>query len=69
MRLENPVYIARNHLVEEALTAASEEGDLRQFDRLLAIVKAPFDSREGAESYAKPAPREVTARYRTFCGT
>ncbi|MGE2712926.1 protein adenylyltransferase SelO [Mycolicibacterium litorale] len=63
----NPVYIPRNHLVEEALTAAAG-GDLAPFDRLLSAVTGPFDERPGLQRYAEPAPEEF-GRYRTFCGT
>jgi serine/tyrosine/threonine adenylyltransferase len=63
----NPVYIARNHLVEEALSAATE-GDLAPFSRLLAVVTEPFDERPGLERYAEPAPEDFGS-YRTFCGT
>ena len=69
MHRANPLYIPRNHRVEEALAAASEHGDLAPFDRLLEVITHPFDERPGGERYAEPAPREVTARYRTFCGT
>jgi serine/tyrosine/threonine adenylyltransferase len=65
----NPIYIPRNHRVEEALTAASERSDLKPFDQLLAAIAQPFAERSGFEHHAEPAPREVTARYRTFCGT
>jgi serine/tyrosine/threonine adenylyltransferase len=63
----NPIYIPRNHLVEEALTAATA-GDLGPFERLLAAVTAPFDERPGLDQYAGPAPEDFGA-YRTFCGT
>ncbi|TYP88901.1 uncharacterized protein YdiU (UPF0061 family) [Blastococcus xanthinilyticus] len=63
----NPVYIPRNHLVEEALDAATE-GDLAPLERLLAAVAAPYDERPGLERYAAPAPQDFGA-YRTFCGT
>ncbi len=63
----NPVYIPRNHLVEEALTAATA-GDLDPLTRLLAAVTAPYDERPGLERYAEPAPEDFGA-YRTFCGT
>jgi uncharacterized protein YdiU (UPF0061 family) len=69
MQRVNPVYIARNHRVEDALAAASEHGDMAPFEALLAVVTHPFDERPGWERYAEPAPREVTARYQTFCGT
>jgi uncharacterized protein YdiU (UPF0061 family) len=63
----NPVYIPRNHLVEEALAAATG-GDLVPLSRLLAAVTAPYDERPGFERYAAPAPEDFGA-YRTFCGT
>ncbi|MCV7282080.1 YdiU family protein [Mycolicibacterium flavescens] len=63
----NPVYIPRNHLVEEALTAATA-GDLQPLHRLLEAVTAPYDERPGFERYAEPAPEDF-GKYRTFCGT
>lgn len=63
----NPLYIPRNHLVEEALTAASG-GDLDPVHRLVAAVTAPYDERPGLERYAAAAPPDFGA-YRTFCGT
>jgi uncharacterized protein YdiU (UPF0061 family) len=63
----NPVYIPRNHLVEEAL-AAGGEGDLDPLDKLLGAVSRPFEERPGLERYAEPAPVDFGS-YRTFCGT
>jgi uncharacterized protein YdiU (UPF0061 family) len=63
----NPIYIPRNHLVEEALTAATA-GDLAPLARLLDAVTAPYDERLGLERYASPAPEDFGA-YQTFCGT
>ncbi len=63
----NPVYIPRNHLVEEALAAGSE-GDLEPLTRLLAAVARPYHERPGLERYAAPAPHEF-GPYQTFCGT
>jgi len=63
----NPVYVPRNHLVEQALTAATE-GDLEPLEGLLDAVAAPYDERPGLERYAAPAPDDFGA-YRTFCGT
>ncbi|MGE5450721.1 MAG: protein adenylyltransferase SelO [Acidobacteriota bacterium] len=69
MRQVNPWVIPRNHQVEAALTAASDEDDLEPFHRLLAAVSAPYDEGPDQAGYAQPAPAAVTARYRTFCGT
>jgi len=63
----NPVYIPRNHLVEQALAAATE-GDLDPLQRLLDAVVTPYDQRPGLEPYAAPGPEDFGA-YRTFCGT
>ncbi|TQN42829.1 uncharacterized protein YdiU (UPF0061 family) [Blastococcus colisei] len=63
----NPVYIPRNHLVEESLDAATG-GDLDPLGRLLDAVSAPYDERPGLERYAAPAPQDFGV-YRTFCGT
>ncbi|MEJ1112844.1 YdiU family protein [Paenarthrobacter sp. CCNWLY172] len=63
----NPVYIPRNHLVEEALAAATE-GEMGPVERLLTAVSDPWTERPGLEEYALPAP-ESFGPYRTFCGT
>ena len=51
----NPVYVPRNHQVEDALAAATA-GDLGPFERLVDVVTRPFDERPGLEAYAAPAP-------------
>ncbi|MGV0813926.1 protein adenylyltransferase SelO [Mycolicibacterium boenickei] len=63
----NPVYIPRNHLVEEALQGAGD-GDLAPFEHLMRALAAPYDERPGLERYAAPAPDDF-GPYRTFCGT
>ncbi len=63
----NPVYIPRNHLVEEALDAATA-GNLDPLERVLDAVTTPFNERPGFERYAAEAPEGFGA-YRTFCGT
>jgi len=69
MRCVNPIVIARNHRVEEALAAASADGNLEPFERLLDAVRQPYDEAPERAQFAEPAPAEVTAGYRTFCGT
>ncbi|MGB5796483.1 MAG: YdiU family protein [Mycolicibacter algericus] len=63
----NPVYIPRNHLVEQALTAAMRD-DLVPVRKLLEVLGEPYDERDGLADYAAPAPPEF-GDYRTFCGT
>ncbi len=69
MRSVNPIYIPRNHLVEEALAAATDNADLEPFERLLAVLTHPYEERPELASYAQPAPGKFTDRYKTFCGT
>ncbi|QOT22820.1 YdiU family protein [Paenarthrobacter sp. YJN-D] len=63
----NPVYIPRNHLVEEALAAATN-GDTGPTAKLLEALGSPYSERPGLEKFAAPAP-ESFGPYRTFCGT
>ncbi|UUX96167.1 YdiU family protein [Aquabacterium sp. J223] len=68
MRQVNPAVIPRNHQVEAALAAATDD-DLAPFERLLAALKRPFDGTADQADYMAPAPADVTAGYQTFCGT
>ena len=63
----NPIYIPRNHKVEESLAAAVNQ-DMRPFTKLLEVVIQPFDEVAGNEDYTEPAPT-TNRRYQTFCGT
>ncbi|MFZ4810503.1 MAG: protein adenylyltransferase SelO [Ilumatobacteraceae bacterium] len=67
MDAANPAYIPRNHLVEEALAAATA-GDLDPMHRLLDALAQPFTERPGLERYAEPS-LDTSGRYQTFCGT
>lgn len=67
LRLVNPVFIPRNHLVEAALLAA-HSNDYEPFDRLFKAVTNPFDESAATTEYAQPAPLD-NGPYQTFCGT
>jgi uncharacterized protein YdiU (UPF0061 family) len=69
LRRANPYLIPRNYLVEQALEAASSDGDLQPFNSLCSALSAPYDEKDAFQQYAIPAPREHTAQYQTFCGT
>jgi uncharacterized protein YdiU (UPF0061 family) len=64
----NPVYIPRNHLVDEALRAATE-GDMAPFQQLLDVVTHPYERREEWSGFAEPASAEFGRGFQTFCGT
>jgi serine/tyrosine/threonine adenylyltransferase len=64
----NPLYIPRNHKVEEALLAATDRNDMIVFKALLGVLHDPFTHRDGLEGYVRPAPA-AAAPFVTFCGT
>jgi serine/tyrosine/threonine adenylyltransferase len=67
MRAVNPAVIARNHRVEEALSAAEEQDDLSVLERLLAALALPYEAAAGLAPYQEPPLDDGS--YRTFCGT
>jgi serine/tyrosine/threonine adenylyltransferase len=67
MNAVNPAIIPRNHMVEDALAAATT-GDLAPFEGLLAAITDPFSDAAGREKYTLPAPQGLTP-YVTYCGT
>jgi uncharacterized protein YdiU (UPF0061 family) len=68
LRAANPAYIPRNHRVEAALAAASEQDDLAPFNLLLGLVQKPFEENPGFEAY-RLAPEDHERVQATFCGT
>jgi len=69
MHANNPKIIPRNHLVEEALTAAEESGDMRLVHALLNAVENPYGECNADEKYSQPPSASFDQRYKTFCGT
>ena len=68
MLATNPAIIPRNHQVEAALAAASDQADYSVMHRLLAALEKPYsDTDEYAEYRNPPAPTDRP--YQTFCGT
>ena len=67
MKSSNPYVIPRNHRVEEALDA-SEKGDFTPFNKLLKVLKNPYEYSKEQEKYSKLPKRKNTC-YRTYCGT
>ena len=67
MMAVNPAFIARNHLVEEAI-ARAYGGDFAPFNRLLERLEKPFDYSADDFLLATP-PRPEQVVQQTFCGT
>ncbi len=55
MNQVNPRYVLRNYLAQAAIEKA-ERKDFREIDRLLFVLKRPFDERPEMSHYAEPAP-------------
>jgi uncharacterized protein YdiU (UPF0061 family) len=64
----NPVFIPRNHLIEEVIQAAVEEGNFNPFHQLVDILTHPFEYKATLKKYAL-APRPEQVVNETFCGT
>ena len=67
MRKVNPLYIPRNHLVEEAIQAGLV-GDYGPFNELVGVLSRPFEAQPDRDRYASP-PRPEQVVQATFCGT
>jgi uncharacterized protein YdiU (UPF0061 family) len=68
MRRVNPLFIPRNHRIEQVIDAAVQRQDFAPFARLSDVLSQPYEAREGFESYADaPQPGELVTQ--TFCGT
>lgn len=64
----NPVFIPRNHLVEAAIAAATDNSDLGVFQQLMEVLDKPYDYRTEYAAFAvPPKPEEIVQQ--TFCGT
>jgi uncharacterized protein YdiU (UPF0061 family) len=68
MRRANPLFIPRNHLVEEAISAAVRRQDFEPFETLVAVLARPFDDQPERARYTRPPKPEEAVR-QTFCGT
>jgi len=67
MRQSNPVYIPRNHRVEQAIQAA-HKGDFAPFHALVELLAHSFEEQAGCEHFELP-PDELEEVRETFCGT
>ncbi|GBL04470.1 YdiU family protein [Glaciecola sp. KUL10] len=64
----NPAVIPRNHLVEEALDAATIKSDFSPFYALLENLQTPFNLPNDLK-YLYPADTKFNDGYVTYCGT
>ena len=66
MKNNNPLVIPRNHKIEEALEAA-ELNDMEPINKILEILKNPYDKQSEIIDYQYPS--KSFENYQTFCGT
>lgn len=62
----NPKYVLRNYLAQRAIEAA-EGGDSSEIDRVLEVMRHPYDEQPGNEAYAEKRPE--WARDKPGCST
>ncbi len=67
MKQYNPIYIPRNHIVEEVLDTAVL-WDYTEFHLFLEILKNPYVYRENTEKYMENIDG-FDEQYQTYCGT
>ena len=66
MDLNNPCYIPRNHLIENALSKAIE-GDMSEINFMINLFENPYVQKNISRKYLMPSNSEE--QYVTFCGT
>lgn len=55
MQRVNPKYVLRNYLAQQAIEKAQQK-DFSEIDRLLTLLRNPFDDQPGMEAYAAAPP-------------
>ena len=60
MRATNPAFIPRDHLVEQVIFAAVNQGDFSPFETLSTVRSMPYEDQPAFARYADPAgPEQV----------
>ena len=67
MKMNNPIYIPRNHLVESSLENAIN-GNNKEIDELLSLMSDTYNY--STKNYRfQASPEGFDGSYKTFCGT
>lgn len=64
MNQTNPLYVLRNYLAQQAIEKA-EKGDYSEINKLLKLLKNPYQQQQGMESYQQKRPE--WARHKAGC--
>lgn len=68
MKAVNPAYIPRNHRIEQAIVAATDDADFSLFEALVDVTAKPYEDQPRFAAYQEP-PKPEEEVQRTFCGT
>ena len=68
MRRINPIFIPRNHLIEQAINSAVEKNDFSMMDTLQELLASPYTDQPSYSKYSN-SPKSEERVYQTFCGT
>jgi len=69
MQQTNPVYIPRNHQVEQVLNEVTQTGQLEGFETYLKLISKPYISSGFNISFMQPPTQTDEQSYKTYCGT
>lgn len=69
MQQSNPVYIPRNHKVEEVLKDVATSGNTASLRKLMKVLGQPYTTDHFDMEYCTAPTPETEAGYKTFCGT
>jgi uncharacterized protein YdiU (UPF0061 family) len=63
----NPAVIPRNHIVENAISQAGNDGNMVPLYEMIEAQKEPYS--DSASQYFKNPPEVIDENYKTYCGT
>ncbi len=69
MQQTNPVYIPRNHLVEQVLSDVTKTGQLKSFKTLIHQLSTPYSTSDFDINWMQPPVQTDEQVYKTYCGT
>jgi serine/tyrosine/threonine adenylyltransferase len=68
MDKNNPIFIPRNHIVEQAIDEASN-GNMSLFHMLHSVTSNPYTYQNNLNTFMEPSNLDFEKSYQTFCGT
>jgi uncharacterized protein YdiU (UPF0061 family) len=68
MKINNPYFIPRNHLVEEALDGVCFDENFKVFNEILEVMSSPYTD-NSLFNHLKNGPVHGDGEYKTYCGT